>query len=61
MPREATRFKQSDIKRAVEGAKEAGVEIQGVEISVDGTIKLALGEKKEPAASANDAWKGSRS
>ena len=61
MPREATRFRQADIKRAVQGAKEAGVEIHGVEISVDGTIRLALGEKKAPAASAFDLWKGSRS
>ena len=61
MPRAQTRFKQADIKRAVQGAKEAGVEIHGVEILRDGTIKLALGEKKDPAASAFDLWKGSRS
>lgn len=64
MPRTMTRFKQADIRRAMKGARDAGVSIQGVEISPCGTITLKVGAadapKEDAASHLFNAWKGSQ-
>lgn len=49
------RFTQADISRAVAGAKKAGLDLTGMEIAPDGTIRLlatdpkpAQGDEREP-------------
>ena len=60
MSRAEARFRQADIRRAVKGAQDAGIEVKGVEISRDGTIKIQLtgggGSTVDSAAAATAAW-----
>jgi len=43
MSRTAANFKQDDVKRAIRGAKAAGLEVARVTISRDGSIELDTG------------------
>jgi hypothetical protein len=40
-------FRQTDLTRALKGARAAGIEIQRVEIDKDGKIIVVTGEPKE--------------
>ncbi|WP_228866168.1 hypothetical protein [Roseibium aggregatum] len=37
-------FKQTDVKRAIKAVQEAGLEVQTVEITRDGTIRILTSE-----------------
>lgn len=51
MPRRPARFLQSDVRRAVQGAMDAGLTVARVEIDQDGKIVIVSGsEAKFPAA-----------
>jgi len=50
----ASRFKQSDLTRAVRGCQKAGVRVGRIEIDVNGKIVI-LSESVAPAAAAN-SW-----
>jgi hypothetical protein len=51
MPRRPARFLQSDVRRAVQGAMDAGLTVARVEIDQDGKIVIVFGsEAKFPAA-----------
>lgn len=50
----AVRFKQSDVTRAINGCKKAGVRVGRVEIDANGKIVI-LSESVAPAAAAN-SW-----
>ncbi len=56
MSRAGARFRQADVRRAVKGAQDAGVDITGVEITRDGTIRLLFAKKEQTQSSAMDAW-----
>jgi hypothetical protein len=47
------------IKRAVDGARQAGLEFAGIELSPDGTIKLLPVGKTQPT-NAYDRWQETR-
>jgi hypothetical protein len=47
MPRGPCTFRQTDLKRAVKGARAGGIEIVRVEITKDGKIIIVPGKSKE--------------
>lgn len=47
------RWRQTDIKRAIAAAEQAGLEAYRVEIAPDGTIAIIVGSPVETAADAN--------
>jgi hypothetical protein len=54
-PRGPARFRERDVKAAVRAVRAAGEEVAGVEIGVDGKIKVIVG--REPiAAPARNPW-----
>jgi hypothetical protein len=51
MPHRPVRFRQSDVRRAVKGATDAGLVVARVEVDVQGKIVIVSGsEAKFPAA-----------
>jgi hypothetical protein len=51
MPRRQARFLQSDVRRAVQGAMDAGLVVARVEVDLQGKIVIVSGtEEKFPAA-----------
>jgi len=46
----AIRFTKAQIKRAIEGARDAGLRVSGVEIKPDGTICVNEVDKNEEIA-----------
>jgi len=42
MPRTPSHFRQCDVERAVKAARNAGMEVGGVEIAKDGTIRVMV-------------------
>jgi hypothetical protein len=48
------RWRQSDVKRAVAAAEQAGLEAYRVEVAPDGTISIVVGAPAETAASPAD-------
>ena len=44
MSRRSTSFRQTDLTRAIKGARNAGVNVARAEIERDGTIVIVLGE-----------------
>lgn len=57
MPNRAAPFTQADVKRAVAGARAAGLDVSRVEILPDGRIIVAKATKSEDsAATALDEW-----
>lgn len=49
------RFRQSDVRRAIKAAEEAGRAVQRVEIDTDGTIRLYFTD--EAPVSDYDRWR----
>jgi hypothetical protein len=48
---------RSQIKRVIDAARDAGIEIGGVEVTVDGTIRvLALNQVQRAPMSEFDRW-----
>jgi hypothetical protein len=47
MSRGAAKFTQSDVARAVRGARAAGVDVGRVEINPDGTIAIVAADKPD--------------
>lgn len=43
MPRSPATFRQSDVARAVKAARAAGLDVVGLEIVPDGTIRIIAG------------------
>jgi hypothetical protein len=61
MSRSAARFRQADIRRAVAGAAEAGLEVARIEILADGTIRLVPASAlPHDSGSAFDKWQEKR-
>lgn len=54
MPRAASHFRQSDVERAVKAACNAGLEVGGVEITKDGTIRVMVGRESLASGEANE-------
>ncbi len=50
MSRLPTPFRQSDVTRAVKGARSAGLDVTGVKITSDGTITVQIGKLEQVAA-----------
>jgi hypothetical protein len=44
MPRRPSTFRQTDLTRAIKGARNAGVEVARAEIAKDGKITIIIGE-----------------
>lgn len=60
MVRRASSFTQSDVTRAVRAVKAAGLDVSGVEVRPDGTIKVKVGtsqDKPLAAVAPFDTWK----
>lgn len=58
MPRRQTRFLQSDVRRAVQGAMDAGLVVARVEIDPDGKIVIILSDGTKPETTTPlEAWK----
>jgi len=53
MGRGKSRFRQSDLTRAMKAAKAAGLELARIEIDIDGTIKIIPGSP-EPEPIKNE-------
>ena len=51
MPRQPCNFRQTDLKRALKGARAAGMEIGRVEINKDGLIVIVPGKPSGVAIS----------
>ncbi len=49
-------FKQTDVKRLVKGAREAGLEVGRVEVEGSRIVIFAKGETSPPAVSELQAW-----
>jgi hypothetical protein len=47
MSRSPSKFRQSDVERAIKAAKRAGVEVERVEIDQDGKVTVVLTKKSE--------------
>jgi hypothetical protein len=58
--RREPRFRPSDITRAVDAAKRAGLEITATEVSQDGSIRLSHAPAAATSQSAYDTWKERR-
>lgn len=60
MPRGVCLFRQTDLKRALKGARAAGMEIARVEINKDGVIVMVPGKPEEPtdASAEENEWDG---
>ena len=54
------RFRSSDITRAVDAVKRAGLEITATEVGLDGSIRLSHGPPAASSQSAYDTWKERR-
>jgi hypothetical protein len=50
MARARCTFKQSDLTRALKGARAAGVEVARIKIAKNGTIEIDAGKPQEAAA-----------
>jgi hypothetical protein len=49
------RFKETDVRRALQAAAKAGAPAQGIEFGKDGSFRLILaGADKSPAAETNE-------
>jgi hypothetical protein len=60
-PRCPARFLQSDVRRAVQGAMDAGITVARVEIDPDGKIVIVSGEgKSQEAPTLLEAWKAKK-
>ncbi len=51
--RDRARWRQTDVKRALAAAEQAGLESYRVEIAPDGTIAIIVGSPADTAADAN--------
>jgi hypothetical protein len=62
MPRRPSAFTQTDVARAVKGAREAGLVVGTVEVTPDGTIRVTVGaDHREPANDLPfDSWKATK-
>jgi hypothetical protein len=61
MPRRPTRFLQSDVRRAIQGAMDAGLSVARVEIDQDGKIVIVSGEgRPKETTTPFDAWKAKK-
>jgi len=61
MPRRPARFLQSDVRRAVQGAMDAGLTVARVEIDPDGRIVIVSGEgMPKETTTPLEAWKARR-
>lgn len=54
--RSKRRWQQSEVKRAIAAAEQAGLESYRVEVAPDGTISIVVGAPADTAAGPN-AWK----
>ena len=52
MSRGPTTFRQSDLTRAIRGARNAGVQVSRAEIGKDGKIIIVVGEASNVSSSA---------
>lgn len=58
MPRRPSNFRQSDVERAVKGARNAGLTVVAVEMTPDGTIRIVGADHAEQVNdSPFDNWK----
>lgn len=58
MARGPCAFTQSDVTRAVKGAKAAGLPVARVQIGKDGSITIETGKPPEPDETARNEWDG---
>lgn len=54
MPRAECTFRQRDLVAAIKAAKQAGVELQRVEVDKDGKISLLVGRPIDPAPASSE-------
>ena len=54
MPRRVCLFRQTDLKRALKGARAAGMEIARVEINKEGVIVMVPSKPEEPADASEE-------
>jgi hypothetical protein len=60
MSRGPCTFRQRDVTAAVKAAQAAGMQVAGVEIGKDGTIRIVTGTVKDmPTESGKSEWEGS--
>jgi hypothetical protein len=61
MPRRPARFSPSDVRRAIQGAMDAGLSVARVEIDQDGKIVIVSGEgRPKETTTPFDAWKAKK-
>ena len=56
----ASRFKQSDVKRALKAARDGGLDVGRVEIDAEGKIVLVANAQAIESTSPLDKWKKER-
>jgi hypothetical protein len=49
-------FKKTDMRRAIETARRAGLAIENVEVTKDGTIRLVTGKGEAATGADLDNW-----
>jgi hypothetical protein len=61
MPRRPARFLQSDVRRAIQGAMDAGLVVARVEVDLQGKIVIVSGEGgPKETITPFDAWKAKK-
>ena len=61
MLRRPSAFTQTDVARAVKGARDAGLDVGIVEVTPDGTIRVSVGaDKPETDSTPLENWKAKR-
>lgn len=56
MARTPSHFRQSDVSRAVKAALDAGLDVGGIEIGKDGTIRVIVGRDSPPPGRESNEW-----
>lgn len=60
MSRSTSPFRQADVARAVKAVRSAKIDVTGVEIAPDGTIRVLTAAAPQPSSSPFDTWKTTR-
>lgn len=60
MPHVRSHFRQYDVERVLKAARAAKIDVSGVEIAPDGTIRVLTAAAAQASESPFDSWKQKR-